>query len=158
MTRAVGTSDGSGREDSDAIDRLVRALNRTTQLSRPQEQAILQFRLIRNGLGNFGRHDDPDVVLLKLSQSHIKEDQSRLTFDGAAPKHTARLTLKYRKPHQHYGSDDEFDVETVPFGGRPIVCDRRRIALVEAGDAYGEVLGVGIPTQIPLTDPTQTAS
>jgi hypothetical protein len=125
----------------------------TTQdpLSPGQQQAALQYRLIRNGLGNYGGHGDAggDLALIRMTQT-LLPDRVRLTLQDALPRAASQLAL--------YAGIRPQLIETVWITGRRTgsywVCqntlDVQPIVRVEVLDQAGAPIAAGVPTEVAI--------
>ncbi len=141
------TPQGSAEQFAQNVAQLVSAFGRGPQqdLRPEQQQLILQFRALRNGLGNFGRHGEtPDKAILAspdISPGDARNARYTLTFVEALPSRAASILLRY--PHPPFESF--YSVGDVDNEYWEIVIADPEVASVEVWDAHGEPLAVGVP-------------
>lgn len=126
------------------VAQLVGAFGRGPQQDlRPEQQhLILQFRALRNGLGNFGRHGEtPDKAILASPEISPDSWENRytLTFVEPLPRGTANILLRYPRREALYQVSDVDD----EYWELPI--SDPEVTSVEVWDVHGEPLAVGIP-------------
>jgi hypothetical protein len=121
---------------------IVTAMRQPKQLSATQQRVELKFRLIRNGLGNFGGHgDDPgDRALIRMTQTRANKDGGcELELLDPLP---ARARVVLITP-EHRGG-----VERVRIGQKhhdPIEVGFSPIARVDILDDFDVPIAAGIP-------------
>jgi hypothetical protein len=136
---------GSAEQFVQNVAQLVGAFGRGPQQDlRPEQQhLILQFRALRNGLGNFGRHGEtPDKAILaspEISPGHSRGNGYTLTFVEPLPRGTASILLRYPRREAVYPVSDVDD----EYWELPI--SDPEVTSVEVWDVHGEPLAVGIP-------------
>lgn len=143
-------TDMSAQELANALATVLRPQD---PLSPGQQQAALQYRLIRNGLGNYGGHGDAggDVALIRMTQTLVF-DRIRLTLQDALPRSASQLALYVGTPPQL--------VETVkiigPQTGSYWVCehtpDVKPIVRVDVIDQVGAPVAAGVPTEVAIAE------
>ncbi|HET7399944.1 MAG TPA: hypothetical protein VFJ94_15625 [Intrasporangium sp.] len=129
------------------LARLVGAMGfgRQQQDLQPEQQhLILQFRALRNGLGNYGRHgESPDRALIpspEIRPSGGPYTAYTMTFVDVLPRTTARILLRYADREVAY------DVEAVDPESWELPIPDQAVDAVVLSDVRGEPLAIGIPT------------
>ncbi len=129
---------------------LAAVLRPQAPLSSDQQRVVLQYRLIRNGLGNYGGHGDAsgDIALIRLTQS-VRHDHIWLAFKDPLPRTAARL--------EAYSDDSPEQIDTIPisnpkvrgvsvFEGKGALPSIVRVVVL---DPDGTPIAAGVPSQDP---------
>ncbi|MFI5527477.1 hypothetical protein ACIA8O_02865 [Kitasatospora sp. NPDC051853] len=96
----------------------------------------LEFRALRNGLGNFGRRGNSDIVLMR-SPRH-KGD--RLVFaDRSLPGATDRIVVRYPGGERTTFRPDQLE------HGQELEVGTEAVSAVQLLDRHGTVIRLGIP-------------
>jgi hypothetical protein len=123
-------------------------------LSDDQKRLVTQFRLMRNGLGNYGGHgDNPDRALMD-SPTITEKNKGywEMQFAAALPAHAQWVYLWYPPGDQHATAfRDEFPVKAVD--GLELTINYPGAILVEIVDMRRETIVAGIP--ITITSPVR---
>jgi hypothetical protein len=151
----TGSTDGAGGGTDRLDDRLVQLLEQVVAhqarsagsgtdrvgpprapagLNPAQRRLVLEFRALRNGLGNLARHGDQTVVLMRRPQLN---QFGILTFADPLPPGSANLRIFDRNGTQL----DERHVS----GGTTSVENVGEAASVQIDDHQGEPILLGFP-------------
>ncbi|WP_041312369.1 hypothetical protein [Mycobacterium sp. JS623] len=110
-------------------------------LTDAQTRLVLQFRAIRNSLGNFGRHGEAQFNVF-MTPPHIDKGAKLLTFfEPGLPRETRSIVLRLsggKRP-------TTFDVGDVDDYKWDVAITDTDVTSVEAVDAYGTPLSFGVP-------------
>jgi hypothetical protein len=147
-------TDMTAQELANALGTVLRPQD---PLSTAQVQVALQYRLIRNGLGNYGGHGDAggDVALIPMTQT-VLHDRISLTFQAALPDSASKF--------QVYGGTILKLLDTIEIDrGKQSywVCEHRAHVLpikrVVVVDQVGAPIAAGVPVnaEIPMIEMTQ---
>ncbi|WP_019925662.1 hypothetical protein [Nocardia sp. BMG111209] len=117
-----------------------------TDLLREQKDLIVQFRVARNGLGNYGRHNEPADRALQPSPEVIGyPDEYFLRFAGTLPDRTAWLILHYHDPDDPDHPDPVYRYPVDDLEDRILPIEHRDVRLVEFADPQGDILAIAVP-------------
>jgi hypothetical protein len=145
----------------DLVDALGAVLRPQTPLDPNQQRVALQYRLIRNGLGNYGGHGDAggDAALIRMTQT-VMNGRIWLAFDDPLPATTARLVAYAGAPPKQIDSIPISD----PTAAGVWVCEGRGVLVpivrVDLLDRGGAPIAAGVPTQrcLSVLEMTQTVA
>jgi hypothetical protein len=145
----------------DLANALSAVLRPQTPLDPGQQRVALQYRLIRNGLGNYGGHGDTggDTALVRLNQT-VVNGRIWLAFEDPLPFATARLVV--------YSGAPPRQIDTIPISDPTVsgvwVWEGKGslapIVRVDVLDRGGAPIAAGVPTQriLPALGMTQTVA
>jgi hypothetical protein len=130
----------NGDQLEDLVSRLVAAVRQTgPPLSRSQQDGVLRFRLLRNGLGRFHSPSEGyDRSLIRMRQIWYGDD-SRLVIDDPLPSEVYSMVVVVdsdRRPTNEVPTRGD-EVPTYGF-----------IELVEFLDRLGVPVAAGVPVQL----------
>jgi hypothetical protein len=130
---------------------IANALRQQDPLTPDQQRVALQYRMIRNGLGNYGGHGDAgnDVAVIRMTQTVVNRRVSRLTFEDPLPVNASQLTLYVRARDQKI----VVTLKSIDPQNRSYVVlddpdDDERIERVDVLDRLGAPIAAGAPTVV----------
>jgi hypothetical protein len=123
----------------DLANVLGAVLRPQTPLNPDQQRVALQYRLIRNGLGNYGGRGDAggDVALIRLTQT-VMTGRIWLAFEDPLPVTAAQLVA--------YAGDPPKQIHTIPISDPTV-----GVVRVDVLDRDGAPIAAGVPTLRPLS-------
>jgi hypothetical protein len=141
-------TDMSAQELANALGTVLRPQPQDP-LSREQHQAALQYRLIRNGLGNFGGHGDAggDIALIRMTQT-VTDDRIRLTFQDALPLASSELAVYAGTPPKLVDTIKITRARADSYWVCEHTAELKPIVRVEVLDQGGAPIAAGVPSEV----------
>lgn len=139
-------TDMSAQELANALATVLRPQD---PLSPGQQQAALQYRLIRNGLGNYGGHGDAggDVALIRMTQT-AADNRIRLTLQDTLPRSASQLAVYVGTPPQLVEMLKVSGSQPNSYWVGENTPEDRPIVRVDVLDQAGAPIAAGVPTEV----------
>ncbi|MGW4124414.1 hypothetical protein [Nocardia sp. NPDC004711] len=137
-----------------AFRKAAASINPEDPLSEGQQQLIVQFRALRNGLGNYGRHGEtldhvllPSPLLERNDHQPTDEGPYILEFIDPIPQGTAWVLLNHPQTAHHAPSISKYPADRVR-EHKYLWIDRRDVSTVELADFHHVVQYICVPTDL----------